>query len=556
MLCSHCGAAMPEDGSFCPACGTPVPEPVNAAAPEQQTPVSEEAPAVPETIDCSEESAISEEAVIPEEVAIPGEAAAPEELSKPHSKKKLVAGIVAAVAVLALVGGLLWYFLVYNTPQNRLERAIEKTEAQLREALGESERLQTLLENAKALCERREYTLSMELHSNVEQDLTAVGFGTLNSRHDFEAALHYSFEREALAAAIKYVEQISTTGSTNELPDLTDRNTEKEINLYADREQAQVQTADSDKVYTVPLSDFGKQLEQSPWKRVIAMSGVDEKVQELFPLLEINLFPDFSEKAVKAAGGKPLVRFLDSLTMEETDDTITDAPKELTVFVCKPDTEALSQADRRLGVYLMEQMFGKAFAEQGETLSAQAESIYDAFEDFRIYFGVNADGCLSAVEITFETDEATAGVVFLLEGEGNLFESFRVRVYEDGEQTEDTLSGSLLPKQDGFVLTLQGAGFGSVSLLVNDREGTLKVTQEGGLTELPYSDFMGGLGTEMLQDDEPTEVVVTYGTTEEGLWFAYEDDERTVRYVFDALQEEPKPLEGELADALQLFPGT
>ena len=105
--CHNCGAPLVDDVRFCTACGSPLDPPET----EPAMPESAVMPEMPEPA--------------PEMPVMPGEALPPEPPKK--RKKRIWLWILLPVVVLVLAAGALYYFLVWNAPEARVQRAWQKT---------------------------------------------------------------------------------------------------------------------------------------------------------------------------------------------------------------------------------------------------------------------------------------------------------------------------------------------------------------------------------------------------------------------------------------------
>ena len=141
--CHNCGAPLVDDVRFCTACGSPL------DPPETEPAMSESAvmPEMPEPA--------------PEMPVMPGEALPPEPPKK--RKKRIWLWILLPVVVLALAAGALYYFLVWNAPEARVQRAWQKTAAALETEVGRPEKLMAFAETLRGpLSEQRALTADLQ----------------------------------------------------------------------------------------------------------------------------------------------------------------------------------------------------------------------------------------------------------------------------------------------------------------------------------------------------------------------------------------------------------
>ena len=147
--CHNCGAPLVDDVRFCTACGSPLDPPET----EPAMPESAVMPEMPESA--------------PEMPVMPGEVLPPEPPKK--RKKRIWLWILLPVVVLALAAGALYYFLVWNAPEARVQRAWQKTAAALETEVGRPEKLMAFAETLRGpLSEQRALTASLTFESDGE----------------------------------------------------------------------------------------------------------------------------------------------------------------------------------------------------------------------------------------------------------------------------------------------------------------------------------------------------------------------------------------------------
>jgi tetratricopeptide (TPR) repeat protein len=198
MFCSQCGAKVPDEGGFCPECGTPVAAPETTAA----------APAAPETAVAPTDVAVPPFAPLPESTPdAPGPLAAPAFVPAPtpppetaasypppapfaqpaseapkKSKKKLfiILGAVVLVVVLAVatfVGFSLWRASVYDQGVTALAEESYWEAHDLFSKLGDYKNAQELADSA---WQGLEYEAALELlhakdYATAKQSFEALG---------------------------------------------------------------------------------------------------------------------------------------------------------------------------------------------------------------------------------------------------------------------------------------------------------------------------------------------------------------------------------------------
>lgn len=128
--CHNCGAPLVDDVRFCTACGSPLDPPET----EPAMPESAVMPEMPEPA--------------PEMPVMPGEALPPGAAEK-EPKAGFGSGSCSRLVVLALAAGALYYFLVWNAPEARVQRAWQKTAAALETEVGRPEKLMAFAETLR-----------------------------------------------------------------------------------------------------------------------------------------------------------------------------------------------------------------------------------------------------------------------------------------------------------------------------------------------------------------------------------------------------------------------
>ena len=268
--CHNCGAPLADDVRFCTACGSPLDPP-------------ETEPAMPE-------SAVMPEmpAPAPEMPVMPGEDLPPEPPKK--RKKRIWLWILLPVVVLALAAGALYYFLVWNAPEARVQRAWQKTAAALETEVGRPENLMAFAETLRGpLSEQRALTASLTFESNGE---------TL-------AAEIYS-QRDNAARRRGGTAELTMPWGEGTLP----------ISFYGDAEELQLTLPGiTDEVYSIPAHGLAE---------AYADSALGEMLGELGSLEDLDLFPEETARdpALSADLQDKLRTFGDSLKVTKAGTSV------------------------------------------------------------------------------------------------------------------------------------------------------------------------------------------------------------------------------------------
>lgn len=268
--CHNCGAPLVDDVRFCTACGSPLDPPET----EPAMPESAVMPEMPEPA--------------PEMPVMPGEALPPEPPKK--RKKRIWLWILLPVVVLALAAGALYYFLVWNAPEARVQRAWQKTAAALETEVGRPENLMAFAETLRGpLSEQRALTASLTFESDGE---------TL-------AAEIYS-QRDNAARRLGGTAELTMPWGEGTLP----------ISFYGDAEELQLTLPGiTDEVYSIPAHGVAE---------AYADSALGEMLGELGSLEDLDLFPEETARdpALSADLQDKLRTFGDSLKVTKAGTSV------------------------------------------------------------------------------------------------------------------------------------------------------------------------------------------------------------------------------------------
>lgn len=426
--CHNCGAPLADDVRFCTACGTPLDPPeTEPAMPEP--PVTPEMPEMPEM----PESA-------PEMPVMPGETLPPEPPKK--RKKRIWLWILIPVVVLALAAGALYYFLVWNAPQARVQRAWQKTAEALETEVGRPENLMAFAEALQGpLSEQRSLNALLSFESDGE---------TLS------AEIHT--QRDNAARRLGGTAELTMPWGEGTLP----------ISFYGDAEEVQLTLPGiTDDVYSIPTHGFAE---------AYANSALGEMLGELDSLDDIDLFPEETAKDPALSGD-----------LQEKLQSFGDSLK-----VTKAGTSVLTLDGRSVSVTNYDIDFSK------KQLTRLCRAFCDAYEiDFSVNIGVemstdtvinelvdsmrtplhvsvDGDGMVRAWEMTVRDSGTDTTVRIQLAGEENPWNRIEVWTAEnDAEPKALFVCG--LSKLDGVLTLAVGdeAGSYGVQLVLDDAAQTL-----------------------------------------------------------------------------------
>ena len=446
--CHNCGAPLVDDVRFCTACGSPLDPPET----EPAMPESAVMPEMPEPA--------------PEMPVMPGEALPPEPPKK--RKKRIWLWILLPVVVLALAAGALYYFLVWNAPEARVQRAWQKTAAALETEIGRPENLMAFAETLRGpLSEQRALTASLTFESDGE---------TL-------AAELYS-QRDNAARRLGGTAELTMPWGEGTLP----------ISFYGDAEELQLTLPGiTDEVYSIPAHGIAE---------AYADSALGEMLGELGSLEDLDLFPEETARdpALSADLQDKLRTFGDSLK------------------VTKAGTSVLTLDGRSVPVTNYDIDFSK------KQLTRLCRAFCDAYEiDFTVNMGVkmstdtvigelidsvrtplhvsvDGDGMVRAWEMTTRESGTDITICIQLAGEENPWSRIEVWTAEDDAEPEVL-----------FVCGLSGLD-GVLTLAVGDETGSY------GL-QLVLDDAAQSLTARLSMDYGAEQIdllTVSYGTADGG----------------------------------------
>ena len=382
--CHNCGAPLADDVRFCTACGARL-------DPPETEPAMPEAAVTPEIPETAPET--------PDIPPMPGEILPPKK-----RKKRIWLWILIPVVVLALAAGALYYFLVWNAPQARVQRAWQKTAEAFETEMGRPENLMAFGEALQ---------------------------GPLREKHALTAELTVESDGEALTASL-YAQRNETERRLGGTADLTAPDGEEplSVSFYGDEKELQFTLPGiQDGVYSVPTHGFAEAYADS------ALSGLLDWVDAVD---DIDLFPEerAGEPALSGDLHNKLKAFGDSLK------------------VTKAGTSVLTLDGRSVPVTNYDIDFSK------KQLTRLCRAFCDAYEiDFSVNMGVelstdtvigelidglrtplrvsvDGDGMVRAWEMTMQESGTDITVSIRLAGAENPWNRIEALTGEDGAEPE------------------------------------------------------------------------------------------------------------------------
>ena len=435
MYCNHCGAKLPGIGVFCPNCGnsiaetiappTEIPTPADLydAKPTENPDFTE--PAAPQQPDYAEPMPMQQ----PYGDAEPyyGEAMPEPVLPKPKkSIKRILLIALASVLSLALVAGATTYFVITGSPEYKVKSAFENTFEDLTEILEKAPDLCEMFDNLAGF----EDSVSMDIRLDKEYSYDSEDWQWENA-DSVQFAMDYDLKGHELALR----GEISTESDGDSF--------RLSFDGYANDDQLMLSVPEiSEDYYSVPLPNTLEEFADSALGQYL---GVDPRD---LPDIKLDFFPDENllEQFMQEYE-EQIEDFKDSIEIEEVDERIDGADRDLTVYRIDADWDEGMELLEDYFKFVYKNAYG-AFGME-EMYRYNMPDFDDVDVDLDILVGINDDDRLAAIELSakggsgsilFEgRDNLWNDVVFMSEGE----EEFRICV-------EETSKGFAIELTDGY----------------------------------------------------------------------------------------------------------
>lgn len=472
MFCKYCGAQLPEDAHFCGACGKSLAEAEETAfapAPEmpaQETPAApvepaQEAPVAPAQPAFEAAQPAPENPVQPAFVAATPDASFPEAEAPQKPKrnaKRILTAVIAAVVVLAIIGGGIAFAMDYFSPESKLERALDKTGDALDALFDDLPNLSRVAEIAEKISETKSlgFTLGMDeplSGSALEMRCDVWLADSLRERVSF----HYTDGSETvdvMGYAVPDSIQYAMPG------------------VLADRYVLPIENL----ALTLPYSYFGRNLDE-------------ETAQMLILFAQLMTSYGSSANVKTNAAGTETLEELEraisegaNITVEEVEQSIRGAGALDAVYSYNISYSGVIKA---LSPYARTYLETAVAASEMTTEDMQelmmslnmVGSLLDS--NVRILVGVR-DGCATAFSFSVMGEELMN--LQFDGGSGNPFESIRLSV-----EGEELLTGSLRRSGTAFTCTLTAEGE-TLSFSMDDAARTMHLSfADETLLDLSYN---------------------------------------------------------------------
>lgn len=477
MICYKCGQQLPEGSEYCFRCGTifvsepapqPVAEPVIPVEPEQ--PPYGQADAGP---------------VFMEEEPTP--------LKKSGKLRWILIGVAGFLTLAILVGVLAWV-LIGGSPEAKLLKAAKGSGEQLELLLADSPEFLKLVENATTLSGDR----TMTTKTVSEYEMRGV--------YSLRSELTYRVDQSLSTKQYRLQFESATSIESAQMPEMNMDN-RSSFEIYAD-EQELILSAPGmvEGAYSLPMDQLGEKLLASELgKLLLEELEADEETLRIIELLDIDLF--FLQGAeLKELCPNEYQRFMDSLTVEESDTVIVNAENADKVYRIGMDLDALADLILAYEAYAIDAALGQGlYLELEDDLEEINEGISQLREyELVAYAGIRG-GNLIAAQLQFNGEEAHTAT-FVLCGSGNIWEEFVL--YADEELV---LEGGFRSDEEGFRFSVEADGE-EFALECRDRDREIEMSFGGeDLLTWSFSTEEGGyeISYEMEIEDSHTAYSMT-----------------------------------------------
>lgn len=385
MYCPNCNKQYPKDTVFCSLCGGTLEEPAHMQRDSAENSV-EYAP------------------------------------KKPKRLKKILLIVLCCTLVIGLIAGGLYYFLVYNHPINKLTRAVENS---IEELMANTPTLEEAYHNVRDLLQDREFTAKLDF---TESKSWSDGD---SRRSSGKVTLNYDAGSEEMSGSLSTEEYRSYGDDIN--------SDSYNIDFSADDDDIYLRAKEVGRdVYSLPLADFGEQYKKSALSDMIEDEQLDDilSVADINPYMEISLM-DFLTDTEEGE------RFMDSLEIEEVDEDIPHAQKDLTVYRVYLEMDELQDAMIGYYKYTVANALGEDAVDEIDWPNASHVS-----GKAIVYWGINDDDCLVAIHGYEKGNEDDAFTIALV-GEENIWDEI---VFYEGSYCQKFF---VEQKSDGFELYLE-----------------------------------------------------------------------------------------------------
>lgn len=472
MNCPNCNRPVAPGTKFCAACGTPIP---------QDAPVAPQPPV--------------------------NDAPAPRPAGKGPSRKPILIGALSAVAVV-LVAVLVFLWVGKSTPEDKVQKAMEKSSEALEEHLDQMENFSKLTDQVAAIGDKGDYTMTMR----VEESST---YGDYSSSTNFDYVIDYSQKNKAMGL------------TANIGVDNGDETVNMGLKGYLDEKSLQLGMPDVlDDIYGIPLENLSAALEDS----------------YLGQMLDLELDGDFSLNLFSTEPDPKVQERLDAFT-----DTIKATPREGKETLELDKERQCTAYDITFGTKELEKLLETLVDPDVNPYTAlmteysmnelldelYIEEIVDVLGDVELTYFVDDRGYFVGCDITYD-DET---LCLRLTGSKNPWEE--IRLYP--EDMED----------EALIITLD----------VDDDGMDLKVKMEGEtLFRLKYEDSDGAISLEAGGEKMPSEWKINLVMDDKAPSFSLEYSEtgsswsETVSFYLGIapLENEPKPLGDSYENILEM----
>lgn len=480
--CHNCGTGCEDSARFCPGCGAAL-DPPSWAVPAAETPDSGALPSdAPETVFAPN----------PGPVSASGESRSPEK-PVPRKKRRLLwLWILLPVLALLIAGGLIFYFLFWNSPEWKLERALDKTGGALKEIFESCDNLEAFSQRYETLTEDRQTSTGFRFHYALPEASIAIAL---------EGECDYDYPARLLDGSGQL--RMEADGDAFDLA----------LRFSADEDTLMLELpALAEGTYSVDTKRFGEAYKGSSFYEEddgIYGGFYDNRFD--WGNLSLNFFPEaYDWDDFKREHSDKLEQFLDTLTiMEAGTETVSlgGESRDCTAYVIRFSKKQLSRlvesyAEALDGANIVANIvLGTGVGGNHEIL----DSLLDSLDQLRVY--LDDRGYLAGLEFELSTYGDTASLCrIVLDGEENPWSRIVLSLEDEDGALEPTLICTLTEKEEGFAIGIGDTeGENGLRIECDDAAETIVAHLHGSLV----SYLTGSNSTELL--------TVQYGSTSSGV---------------------------------------
>ena len=410
----------------------------------------------------------------------------------PKKKRKLWLWILLPVLVLLIAGALLFYFLIWNAPKNRIVRAADQSKEAFKTLFANTENLQNAIDAVS------DYEKAGQYSADLEMTLDAASYIDFDA--NIKMSMNYDRPSRCLDGTVNSGIEKYTLGFL----------------FSADEASFMLQAPElSDGTYGLPLKDFGQSLSD-------VLGDDDDDSANILRRLELDFFVEpVSTDDFLETYKTDYDRFIDTLKFAK--DGKMD---QVTLYSVAYDAEALATLLQDCLQYGLDHIMFRGIELEDITADVELdpEKVAEYFRD--VILGIDQNGNLSYFSFT---DEYGARNTYRLTGTENPWTSVEFR-------TDDEIVCVVNTEQTGVGFTCTAYdGADSITLTCDDTRGELR--------------FSTDVSDDLLSSEE---VVLSYGYHNEIADFTLTYDSIVVHWSYAPLSKNPAMLAADMINVLTM----